>query len=692
MIQWTPYAFVRITVFYVAGILLGRALDVPTNRWVPWIVITVLAYLVLAIVKRKGITGMITGTFGLISVVLLGCLSGARTRQLPADHIAHRIDDIRHYTGVVVTHPTRTSRTWKMVVAVQSVCTIKGWESASGKVMLYLDQDAYRTPFEYGDLLLLSGRPQPVPGPVNPEAFDYRRFLALRYIHHQQYGRAGDALRIGSDPPSLIRAVAIEARQKAIAVFSRYVPGEQEHAVACALVLGYKDDLDDELSDAFAASGTLHVLAVSGLHVGIIFAFVMVLLKPLQRMRGGKWIVAVCSITVLWIYAFITGLSPSVLRAAMMCSVATLAGPWGRRSSLYNTFAVSAFVLLVRDPNLIYSVGFQLSYAAVFGIVRFYPPLVRMWEPSSRIVSRIWEVSCVSLAAQLSTFPLALYYFHQFPVWFLWANLVAIPISFVILVTGLVTLAVAARPPVAVAFGHVLQGAVWVLNRSVELTADLPFSVIDGIYISGFQCAMLAGMVAMIAIFITHRSFTLICTCAALCFAFAGDGWIRTFQNASRTEVVVYHFSKNYGMEFREAFQSYFLADSALTRDEDAVAYQTSGYRMAGGIRKVNKGGRQPFVRDLGAARLICWNGYTIIHIFSSSLKWPSYLDVDCMVVSRNALRTLNDLPEGVTLSQVVADGSNSAFVVERLGREAAMRDIPFYATGKSGAFIKKIQ
>ncbi|MDV3307711.1 MAG: ComEC family competence protein [Cyclobacteriaceae bacterium] len=693
MIQWTPYAFVRITLFYVTGVLVGKswALD-PVLVW-PLVVLVVVAYIVLATTKRKRVSGVISGTLGLASILLLGCASGGRTMVLPADHISHYADSITHFAGVVTSYPSRSSRTWKVVLDVRSVRVRKAWKGASGKVMLYLDLDAYPSPFTYGDVLFITGGPRGVPGPANPEAFDYRRFLALRHIHHQHYvGGNNDAVRIGNDPPSPIMARAIAAREKAVEVFRRYVRGTREHAVACALVLGYKEDLDDDLSDAFAASGTLHVLAVSGLHVGILYGLVMVMLKPVRKMRGGKWTVALCGIAVLWSYAFITGLSPSVLRAAMMCSVVTLAGPWGRRSSMYNTFAVSAFALLVHDPNLIYSVGFQLSYAAVFGIVRFYPPLVRLWEPSSWIVSRIWQMSCVSFAAQLATFPLALYYFHQFPVWFLLANLVAIPLSFVILVTGLVTLAAAIWPAAAMVCGYALHGAVWLLNRSVELTADLPLSVIDGIYISSFQCWILGGIVAVIATLITHRSFGLVCAAAVLCFAFAADGWVRTFENSSVKEVIVYHLRNGYGMEFREAFHSYFFADSVHSRNADAVAYHTAGYRMTAGIRSVEAGASQPFVREFDAGRLIHWNDYTIIHIFSGGLKWPAHLDVDCVVVSRNALRTLDDLPEGVTLSQVVVDGSNSPFVVARMEREAVSRGIPFHATSKSGAFIKKIQ
>lgn len=692
MIQWTPYAFVRITAFYVAGVLIGQSFPLDPLRWLPWVMLASFSYVMPMAVKWKRASGMVSGALGLTAIMLLGCVSGGRTQILADDHISRHTDTVDHYTGVVVSYPARSPRTWKVVVDVQSIHSDTGWASASGRVMLYLDTSAYRTPFRYGDVLLLSGRPQPVPGPANPEVFDYRRFLALRHIHNQHYLREGGAIRIGHDPPSKIMAVAIAARERAVSVFGRYVRGGNEHAVASALVLGYKEDLDDDLSDAFAASGTLHVLAVSGLHVGILYGIVMLVLKPVRRMRGGKWVAALCGIAVLWIYAFITGLSPSVLRAAAMCSVVSLAGPWGRRSSMYNTFAVSAFVLLVHNPNLVYSVGFQLSYAAVFGIVRFYPSLVRLWTPSSWIVSRIWQLSCVSLAAQIATFPLALYYFHQFPVWFLLANLVAIPLSFVILLAGLVTLAAAVWPAAAVVCGYLLHTAVWLLNRSVEITADLPFSVIDGIYISPFQCGVLVAIVAIIATLVTYRSYGLICGCAVLCIAFAAEGWIRAADNASEKELLVYQLRNGYAMEFRDAFHSYFLGDSTLSQNADALEFHTAGYRLASGIQDVEPVMGRPFVRELEGMRLMRWNGYTIIHIFSDGPKWPSDLDVDCMVVSRNALRTLDDLPEGILVSQLVVDGSNRAFIVGRLEREAAAKRIPFHATGRSGAFIKKIQ
>src|SRR5690606_30371161 len=236
----------------------------------------------------------------------------------------------------------------------------------------------------YGDLLVIKGAPQRPDPPANPAEFDYARYLEQRNIFHQHFVREG-VMRMGAEPSNGVLALAYKLRARAEAVLRTYVPGERAQGIARALVLGVTDGLDNELREAYAGVGVMHILAVSGLHVGVIYFVLASLLRPLNRLPKGNWAVAVISIFVLWLYAFITGLSPSVLRAVTMFSFLTLAKPWRRGTNVYNTLAVSAFVMLLADPWLVCSVGFQLSYLAVLGIVYFYPRLIPLWEPTSRV-------------------------------------------------------------------------------------------------------------------------------------------------------------------------------------------------------------------------------------------------------------------------------------------------------------------
>ena len=351
------------------------------------------------------------------------------------NHIVNA-NSIDFFRVVVSTAAVEKENSWKAEAEVEEINTEGEWKSATGTIMLYLSKEEFISP-EYGDVLLIKGQPQLVPPPSNPEEFDYRRFLSFKNIYHQRFIKKDNAKQIGFAPPGWIDYYALKTRKWADNTIRQYVSGEREKALASGLVLGITDGLDDELLSAYRATGTLHVLAVSGLHVGILYGIVLLILTPLNKLKKGPWIAAVISIAILWAYAFVTGLSPSVLRAVTMFSFVAIAKPGGHRTNIYNTLAVSAFLILWYDPFFIMSVGFQLSYLAVLVIVYVQPGLYNVWNPANRILDEIWKVSSVSIAAQISTFSLSLFYFHQFPNYFLMSNLVAIPASFVVLVLGL---------------------------------------------------------------------------------------------------------------------------------------------------------------------------------------------------------------------------------------------------------------
>ena len=174
-----------------------------------------------------------------------------------------------------------------------------------------------------------------------------------------------------------------------------------------------------------------------------------------------------------------------------MFSFVALAIPAGRRTNIYNTLAASAFFILWYDPFLIMSVGFQLSYIAVLGIVYMQPALYNLWEPTNRLWDEVWKITCVSIAAQLATLPLGLLYFHQFPNYFLLSNLFVIPGSFVVLILGILILVVNVISPIASFLGMLLEWTIKALNVIVFTIEDFPFSLIENVYITTFQCWVL---------------------------------------------------------------------------------------------------------------------------------------------------------------------------------------------------------
>lgn len=258
----------------------------------------------------------------------------------------------------------------------------------------------------------------------------------------------------------------------------------QANQIAKALLLGQKKSLDKEVSEAYATAGAMHVLAVSGLHVGIIYGFFFLFVKPYRLSVRKRVLYLSGLILLIWSYAMLTGMSPSVMRAATMFSLMAMAQMKSRSPSIFNAIALSALILLVFDPFLIYAVGFQLSYAALLGILIIQPLLVRLWLPKNRVLEYAWQISTVGIAAQLATFPISVYYFNVFPVYFIISNLVAIPGAFLIMSFGVPFMLLSKIPILGEGLAWMSEKLIILVNTLIFWVQDLPFSRISGIYVS----------------------------------------------------------------------------------------------------------------------------------------------------------------------------------------------------------------
>ncbi|TVQ76014.1 MAG: ComEC/Rec2 family competence protein [Flavobacteriales bacterium] len=244
-----------------------------------------------------------------------------------------------------------------------------------------------------------------------------------------------------------------------------------------ALVLGDRSDLDPQLRQQYANAGVVHILAVSGLHVGVLYLLISLIFQKLLSGRAWRF-QAFITLAVLWSYALMTGLSPSVWRAATMFSLLSVGVQLGRITNIYSTLAASAFILLILDASLLFSPGFQLSYAAVFGIVRYQPIIAEWWEPKTKWINYAWQIASVSLAAQIVTMPFTLVYFGQFPTYFLLANLLILPLLSIIMIGSIIALLV----------GSLIQLPFWALypldllyfweNFVVKTINQLPYASI----------------------------------------------------------------------------------------------------------------------------------------------------------------------------------------------------------------------
>jgi competence protein ComEC len=695
MNRWIPYAFVRIVLFFMLGICVSifypELFDELTAKLI--CLSAFFVYVVLVVILRRRTSRarstnlkVYAGVIGLSAVFFAGIARvDSNTETNNPIHIINA-SSIDFFKVVVSTAAVEKENSWKAEAEVEEINAEGEWKSATGTIMLYLSKEDFISPPAYGDVLLIKGKPQLVPPPSNPEEFDYRRFLSFKNIYHQRFIKKDNAKQIGFGPPGWIDYYALKTRKWADNTIRQYVSGEREKALASGLVLGITDGLDDELLSAYRATGTLHVLAVSGLHVGILYGIVLLILTPLKKLKNGPWIAAVVSVVILWAYAFVTGLSPSVLRAVTMFSFVAIAKPGGHRTNIYNTLAVSAFLILWYDPFFIMSVGFQLSYLAVLGIVYIQPGLYNVWNPANRILDEIWKVSSVSIAAQISTFSLSLFYFHQFPNYFLVSNLVAIPASFVVLVLGLAILATPFLSPLASALGFLLEWVIKVMNAAMFTIEDLPFSLVENIYITPLQCWLLFAILLAVLLLLRTRKFVWLKVAFFTGVIFSCMHWYHYTKEINVRKIIVYNIAGHTAVEFFDNGQVYFLGDSALKRNPKKISFHIASNRIKSGARKTYSGDQIRESRP--GCSLIVWNRKSILQIHESTFSLPGTLQLDLVIISNDAVKNVDELLKQIDTKNIILDSSNSRYNVSKLMQNT---EAEIYSVAHQGAFELKI-
>ena len=327
----------------------------------------------------------------------------------------------------------------------------------------------------------------------------------------------------------------------------------------------------------------------------------------------------------------------------------------------------------------------SLSYLAVLGIVSLQPGLYRLWEPAHRLWDEVWKISAVSIAAQLATFALGLFYFHQFPNYFLVSNLFAIPGSFLVLILGLVILMISFVSPVAAAVGWALGWIIKALNGIIFTVDRFPFSLTENVYINTLQCWSIFLMIAMIYLWIQTKKTHYAIALSLLCIVFSVAHWNHVGKDVQVKKLTVYSIPGHTAIDFMENGHAYNLSDSALTGDVVKTRFHMLPNRIIGGVSKVSPAG--PFMRQLEGCTVIVWNDLTIVQLQQANYRLPEKLIVDYMIISNDAVRNLSGLLANIKTKGVILDSSNSFYRADKLFTEAEKYHINIFSVLHQGAF-----
>ena len=339
----------------------------------------------------------------------------------------------------------------------------------TGNVLVYIRKDSTekQTP-QYGDVILLTSDINAVAATKNPDAFDFKKYLHRQNIHYQAFTLLDNIEIVAQNRGNPIIQLAVNAQKRLLSLLKKHLTTDREFAVGSALLLGYRDAVGEDVRNAYVQTGSMHILAVSGMHILLIYNGLQLIFRLHKTgNRRFRWSQAILGLSLIWLFALITGLSASVLRAAVMASFLAIGQTMKRRGNTYNILAVSAFFLLLWNPMFLFDVGFQLSYFAVIGIAYFTPKIQKLVISKSKIVNHLWDSLSFGFAAQLVVTPLSLYYFHQFPTYFWLAGLLAIPASEGALYVGIVLFFFDWLPYIGYVLGKILFGFIFFMNETV---------------------------------------------------------------------------------------------------------------------------------------------------------------------------------------------------------------------------------
>lgn len=388
------------------------------------------------------------------------------------------------------------------------------------KIVLYIQNDDSVHLLNYGDMIKISVKPQLPISSIDSSGFDYARWLRIKGICATAYVKSGYWEKINSKSGFNPKAIASGIASVLVSIFRDSGLKGNELALASAMSLGYRSELDREVETNFRSAGITHILSVSGLHVAVIYSILQALFMFLRYSERQKKIRMIIIIILLWAYAFITGLTPSVNRSALMFSLISIGNCLDKRSQTLNTVLFSAFILLLWNPLYLYDIGFQLSYCAVLGIVIAYTKFRDLWEPNNRFIKYLRDLVIISIVAQLATVPLTVHYFGQFPNYFLLGNLIAVPLSSILIFLSIGSLIFHFLPLINVAMSWCLNLCASIFLDFAETMGKLPFAVTDNIELNIFQVVVIYVLLFSIYcwLLLKRKKYLLVVYACIFCF------------------------------------------------------------------------------------------------------------------------------------------------------------------------------
>lgn len=577
-----------------------------------------------------------------------------------------------HSISVIIREKLRSSiQNDRYIVLVNQVDN----KAKTGRILLNIRKDSLNDAFEIGTHLQINGSLYQNSSAKNPDQFDYSKYLENKQIYAQLYADVSE-IKIGSVIEKDVWYYTSGLRTKIIQNLEKTNFNKAELNVAIALILGQQQDISPEIIKDYQYAGAVHVLSVSGLHIGCILFFVTFILKPFPNTRQASFIKLIIILLSLFSFGILAGLAPSVLRSVTMFSFVAVGMYLRRSTNIFHTLLVSMLLILLFQPSFLFDVGFQLSYVALFFILWLQPLLAGLWKIENKIANYFWEILTVSFAAQIGAFPLSIYYFHQFPGLFFVTNLVIIPFLSVIMGLGVLVMILAAFNYVPMFLAKSLEWSIWFLNKIINWIASLEGFVFQEIPFNWQLLWSVYLLIFAIIIWFKKPSFNrLVFTFISIIIfqiAYFGTHW----KIETQKELIVFNSKKNTLIAERKGKNITLYANDSLlntaSKNQNLNSYSMGNF---GSLKSKVK-----------LQNLIYFNANKIL-ILDSLGVFSEYIRPDIVLLIQSPKINLDRFLQIAKPKIVVADASNFRTLQKRWKATCLKQKIPFHATGEKGFY-----
>lgn len=669
------FNIIKLTFFLILGILIGfyYYIPLPTSIYITFCLIALLCTSYL-ISKKQFKKNIWFGIIAFITTFSIGTLTtNIHNEKNYKNHYTHFISDAKKPTNTITFKINEVLKPGnyhhKYVIDILKIDSKK----VSGTSLLYIAKDSLQDLLEVDEILITTDSFTAISPPINPNQFNYKKYLEKRYIYHQIYSTNKNLFRVSNTTHTFF-GYAAQLRKNINTKLKKHQFKPDELAIINALILGQRQLISKDVYSNYVNAGAIHILAVSGLHVGILLLLLNIIFKPLEQLKNGRILKMVVVILLLWCYAIIAGASASIIRAATMFSIIAYAMHLKRPSNIYNTLAISVFCILLVKPLFLFDVGFQLSYLAVIAIVSIQPILYKIWKPKLWLVNKLWEITTVTFAAQFGVLPISLFYFHQIPGLFWLSNIVIIPLLGTILVSGIsiIILALINALPQFLAdiFGFII-GLMntffeWIASKEEFLFQNISFNIF-------YVLTTYLIIIALVRLYIkkNHKALVFLCL-SVISFQIAT---IYTKYKNRKNAFIIFHKSRNtvIAVKKKNTLNVFHNVDSLLKNKN------ISTFAVANFIKNIQEDSLQ---------NLYVYQNKKVLVVDSLGIYNFKSIQPDYVLLRNSPKINISRLIDSLKPKTIIADGSNYKTYITRWENICKKRKLPFHYTGKKGAFI----